>query len=130
MDNLPDGIYDQVIDEDLRDYLARMPELRSILGKIEPEEEPFRYARFLIRVIEKALRIEADPNVRRNICNAIIEKLAGSQERQFLERHRLSATANPVLLEITPPDQGTSGIPRPVTSLLESSLFTGSPHDP
>ena len=35
-----------------------------------------------------------------------------------------------MLLEITPPHYGTSGIPRPQTPISESSLFTGSPQEP
>src|SRR5262249_24755037 len=39
-------------------------------------------------------------------------------------------TDKPLLLEITPSRYLQSGMPRPETSLSESSLFTGSPSDP
>ena len=35
---LPYGIYDGLLDEDLREALARHPELRAVLGKIDVEK--------------------------------------------------------------------------------------------
>ena len=51
---LPYGIYDALLDENLQDALARHPELRAVLGKIDMEEQPTRYAAFVARVVETA----------------------------------------------------------------------------
>jgi hypothetical protein len=48
----PFGIYESLLDEGLRDSLVLHPELRSLFGKIDPEEEPARYATFVAKVIE------------------------------------------------------------------------------
>ena len=124
------GIYEALIDEYLRDALAEHPELRTVFGKIDPEEQPARYASFVSKVLEQALREETDPEKRLALCNRILGQVAEESGRGHLEKHRLVAALKPVLLEITPPHYGTSGIPRPQTPLAESSLFTGSPQEP
>ena len=124
------GIYEALIDEYLRDALALRPELRTVFGKIDPEEQPARYASFVAKILEQALREESDPDNRLALCNWILRHVADEPGRGHLEKHRLVPHLKPILLEITPPNYGTSGIPRPHTSLAESSLFTGSPQEP
>lgn len=130
MANLPQGIYEALLDEELNSILQKCPELRSVFGKLDPEEEPARYAAFLTRLLEKALRLEDDPATRLRLCNEIIERIAGGSEASFLMGNRLVAVAKPLLLEITPPQSAEGTIIRPETPLTESSLFTGSPADP
>jgi hypothetical protein len=55
------GIYDRLLDQDLRDLLARYPELRPLFGKLEAEEQPSRYAEFVSQVLKQALLEEPDP---------------------------------------------------------------------
>ena len=127
---IADGIYEALIDEGLRETLAKYPELRTVFGKIDIEEQPARYAAFVAKVLEQALREESDPDKRLALCNRILGQVAQEPGRSHLEKHLLVSEQKPVLLEITPPHYGKSGIPRPYTSLAESSLFTGSPHEP
>ncbi|MCC7201355.1 MAG: hypothetical protein IT393_01655 [Nitrospirae bacterium] len=119
-----------MLDEGLRDALLRHPELRSVLSKIDPEEQPYRYAAFLTSVIEKSLLQETDPLERLNLCNRLIDILAGTNENSHLGKHRLVFAEKSVLSEITPPHYAQQGLPRPATPIVESSLFTGSPHEP
>ncbi|MGK2905851.1 MAG: DEAD/DEAH box helicase family protein, partial [Desulfuromonadales bacterium] len=127
---IADGIYEALIDECLRDTLSKYPELRSVFGKLDPEEQPARYAAFVSKVLEQALREESEADKRLALCNRILGYVAQEPGRSHLEKHRLVSEQKPVLLEITPPHYGKSGIPRPHTSLVESSLFTGSPNEP
>ena len=127
--DLPYGIYDALIDTSLKDVLVGHPELRSVLGKIDPEEQPARYADFAAKVVHQVLREEPDPDKRREICNALLDHLA-SQKEDNLESRQLVPDKKSVLLEITPAHYAQPGIPRPHTSISESSLFTGSPRDP
>ena len=122
------GIYDALLDKELHEVLDRHPELRTILGKIDHEEQPARYAAFVARVVEQALREESNPAARLVLCNRLIEII--SQKSGHLEKHQLIDTQRSVLLEITPPNYGTPGVPRPQTPIAESSLFTGSPNEP
>src|SRR5262249_32271068 len=110
--------------------LQQHPELRSVFGKLDPEEAPARYAAFLARVLEKALRLEDDPAERLRLCNEIVERIASTSSTEFLKSNLLASAKDPVLLEITPPHYANGGVPRPQTPLTESSLFTGSPSDP
>jgi HKD family nuclease len=130
MKPLAHGIYEALIDEYLRDALALRPELRTVLGKIDSEEQPAKYAAFVAKVLEQALREEYDPAKRLELCNLILGHVANEPGRGHLEKRRLVSDPKPILLEITPPNYGTSGIPRPQTPLAESSLFTGSPQEP
>jgi superfamily II DNA or RNA helicase/HKD family nuclease len=124
------GIYEALLDEYLRDALTRHPELKTVFGKIDLEEQPTRYASFVAKVLEQALREESDPEKRLLLCNRILGHVANEPGRGHLEKHRLVPEQKPILLEITPPNYGTSGMPRPHTPIAESSLFTGSPREP
>ena len=128
--DLPQGIYERLLDEELSSILQRRPELRSVFGKLDPAEEPARYAAFLAKVLEKALRLEENPTVRLALCNEILERIAGNSKLQLSQGHRLISSGKPLLLEITPPNYAQGGILRPATAMVESSLFTGSPADP
>ena len=76
MKSLPHGIYEALLDEYLRDALARRPELRTVFGKIDPEEQPGLYASFVAKVLEQALREESDPEKRLALCNRILGHVA------------------------------------------------------
>ncbi|MBZ0154915.1 MAG: DUF3427 domain-containing protein [Alphaproteobacteria bacterium] len=124
------GIYEALIDEYLRDILAQHPELRTVFGKIDPEEQPAQYSSFVAKVLEQALREEPDPEKRLALCNQILGHVAKEPGRSHLRKNCLVPEQKPILLEITPPHYARSGIPRPHTPLAESSLFTGSPQEP
>ena len=130
MKQLVPGIYDLLIDEFVHEALDQHPELRTVFGKIDQEEQPVRYAAFVAKVLEQALREELDPERRLSLCNQILGQVAKAPDRGHLGKHRLVQEQKTVLLEITPSNYGHSGIPRPHTPLSESSLFTGSPQEP
>jgi superfamily II DNA or RNA helicase/HKD family nuclease len=130
MKQVSHGIYEALIDECLRNALSQHPELRTVFGKIEPEEQPARYASFVAKILEKALREETDPEKRFLLCNRILGQVAEEPGFGHFGKHRLVHDLKPILLEITPPHLGKPGMPRPHTSIFESSLFTGSPQDP
>src|SRR5437016_5469686 len=53
MAGLPDGLYESILDEDLRDILKDRPELRSVFGKIEADEEPSRDAQLVHELLQE-----------------------------------------------------------------------------
>src|SRR4051812_29746331 len=101
--NLSPGIYEALFDRSLKATLERHPELRSIFGKLEADEEPARLAAFVSKVLEQALRLEVDSTARFQLCNELISKLCGPMDRAFLAERHLIGAEKPVLLEITPP---------------------------
>jgi superfamily II DNA or RNA helicase len=124
------GIYEALLSEGIQDHLTRHPELRTVFGKIDPEEQPSRYAAFVAKVLEQALREESDPEERLVLCNQVLGHLCQDSSRGHLQKNYLVADKKSVLLEITPPQYRKQGVPRPHTPIGESSLFTGSPQEP
>ncbi len=72
MQSLCPGIYDALLDHDLRSILKRHPELRSVFGKLDQEAPP-RYSSFLGKAWEKPLRCKEDTVSQLKICNEIID---------------------------------------------------------
>jgi superfamily II DNA or RNA helicase len=130
MVSLPQGIYEALLNEELGGILRRHPELRSVFGKLDPEEQPARYSAFVATLLEKVLRIEDNPSSRLQLCNEILERIARHSAAESVHSSRLIAADKPLLLEITPPHYAAGAMLRPETPLSESSLFTGSPADP
>ncbi len=128
--SLATGPYDLLLDEQVQSLLDQNPEVRSILGKLDAEEEPARYAWFVGRVLEKALSQYPDRATRLRLCNELIARIAAEPSAEFLSSRKISPAESSLLLEITPPSYAAGGMPRPFTSISESSLFTGSPRDP
>ncbi|MBA4393307.1 MAG: NgoFVII family restriction endonuclease, partial [Desulfobacca sp.] len=117
---LPYGLYDALLDEELREVLSRHPELRAVLGKLDVEEQPSRYAAFLARIVEQTMREESDSLRRLALCNRLIEIISLETEGNHLVRKRLIQAQKQVLLEITPPNYGMQGVPRPQTPITVS----------
>ena len=130
MSYLSQGIYEALLDEKLKSFLEQHPELRSVFGRLDPEDQAGRYTAFVSKILGKALQLESDSDKRLRLCNNIIELIAGGSAPQPLDGSSLVKAEKPVLLEITPTSYVQSGVTRPETPLVESSLFTGSPADP
>jgi superfamily II DNA or RNA helicase len=127
--DLPYGIYEALIDTSLQDILSQYPEMRSVLGKIDPEEQPSKYADFVAKVVRQILREEPNADKRREMCNTLLAYVFNTTNHSARARQLVSDKKS-LLLEVTPPSYARPGIPRPHTSIAESSLFTGSPSDP
>jgi hypothetical protein len=124
------GIYEELRHLRLQELLDQHPELRSVFGKLDPEEEPARYTAFVSRVLEQALREERDPTVRLEIANRVIELISGFQDHEHLANRTLLPDSRPLLVEISPPHALAARYVRPETPITETSLFTGAPGDP
>lgn len=129
---LPEGIYDRLVDRETRGILDAHPELRAIVKKLDAAESPTRFAQFLASVIEESLRSSESLETRRALCNSLITHLCREGGFTHLANRELVGpeTGGGVLSEISPSTLGNTHLPRPITPIWESSLFTGAKSDP
>jgi superfamily II DNA or RNA helicase/HKD family nuclease len=128
---LPEGLYEQLLDEELQQRIDAVPEVKHILRQIDDEEAPHAYAQFVNQLLRQALRI-VSPEGRLPLLNRLIELLAAQDGLDYLERRRLLSEKRSVLTEVAPGRAGLSRAetPRPVTPLNSSALLTGQGEDP
>lgn len=126
MSDLPVGIYERLLDLDLRGMLSAHPELKAVLRSIDDESAPHVYAQFVGQLLTQALRI-TNKEKRVELVNRMIELLASTDGLEYLTRKRLLSDQKNLLTEI---GSNISGFPRPQTPLSTSMLMTGQGADP
>ncbi|KAF0094451.1 MAG: DNA/RNA helicase [Puniceicoccaceae bacterium 5H] len=126
MSELPVGLYERLLDEELSDLLVANPELRATLRAIDDEAAPHTYAQFVGPLVHQAMRI-AKKEQRLPILNRLLELLASTDGLEFLQRKRLLSRDRPILTQIS---REAKELPRPETPLSISSLLTGQGADP
>ncbi|QEA37704.1 DUF3427 domain-containing protein [Pistricoccus aurantiacus] len=126
MDQLPAGLYERLLDEELAQHLAAHPELKPILRALDDETAPHVYAQFVGQLLVQALRI-SNVDQRIPLLNRLIELLAATDGLEYLTRKRLLSVNKPVMTSIGA-DAGK--LARPQTPLATSALLTGLGHDP
>jgi superfamily II DNA or RNA helicase/HKD family nuclease len=124
------GIYERVQSGLLQRFLHENTELRAVFQKIDREEEPAKYSAFVARFIESALKQITTTEERLTLCNELLERIFSSSDMQHVKGDLLTLSDPRLLTEITPSYLARSGLPRPLTPLAESSLFTGAQTDP
>ncbi len=126
MDQLPAGVYEQLLDEELNRQLQAYPELKPVLRAIDDEAVPHAYSQFIGQLLHRALRI-VDSRQRLPLLNRIIDLLSATDGLDYLIRNRLLSTDKPVLTQLS---RNGEPLPRPDTPLTTSALLTGLGHDP
>ncbi|MGM0986456.1 MAG: DUF3427 domain-containing protein [Pseudomonadota bacterium] len=126
MERLPEGLYERLLDEALREQLRAHPELKPVLRKLDDETAPHAYAQFLGQLLYQALRI-LDDKSRLPLLNRLIELISATDGLDYLARKKLLEVDKPVLSEL---GNRHHRRPRPVTPLTTSALLTGLGHDP
>lgn len=126
MSDLPNGIYERVLDEELRDLLQANPDLKSMLRSIDDEDSPHVYAHFLKQLIQQALR-STKHHQQINLVNQLVQLLSDTSGSEYFERKRLLSSPKNLLIQVT---QEERELPRPETPLAVSSLLTGQGADP
>lgn len=126
MDRLPEGLYERLLDEELKAQLDAHPELKPVLRSLDDETAPHAYSQFIGQLLHRALRI-VDAEKRLPLLNRIIELVSATDGLDYLTRKRLLSSDKPVLTEV---GQGGRPLSRPATPLTTSALLTGLGHDP
>lgn len=129
MPELPSGIYDHLISENLRQALESLEpsDQEHVFSKLDEPLAPDYLTRFLRAQINKALKIV--PHDRRlELSNLLIRSLSEFDENlSFLGSERIESIVELLAAVSTP---GTTGFPRPSTPLSSPSLFTGAGTSP
>jgi len=126
LNDLPTGLYDRLLDEELEQLIAVHPELRVVLRQIDDESAPNHYAQFVAQLLQQAMR-QVNAEARLPLLNRLIELLSAQDGLEYLKRRRLLSDEKSVLSEVT---RHTKSLLRPVTPLNFSALLTGQGGDP
>lgn len=132
------GIYEKVISNDLAEAIAEAPDLQSFTRAIDEAESPKVLSSYLASVVEKSLSsgsFEGDLERQVQLVNTIIGAIMEAAGEVDVEDPSIEKRAEQLLALIDKKSPIHSideklGIPRPVTSLAQSSLFTGAVHEP
>lgn len=125
---LPEGIYERLLDEELRDFLADHPELAPTFEKLDDEAEPHTFSQFVSQVLLRALPA-CKPAQRRLLVNRLLELLGAVDGLDYTLKKRLLDQPKTLLRQLRGGGQ-SHPFPLPVTSLSVSSLLTGAGDDP
>lgn len=126
---LPAGLYEQPIDEEIAGLLKNYPELLKTFEKIEDESAPHTYSQFLFLILKQAFPILASTK-RVEVLNRLIELLSAEDGLEYTKRKKLLHIDAPQILKEIRVDESLAALPRPESSLRVSSLFTGSREEP
>lgn len=126
MSNLAVGIYEQVLDEELKELLDANPDLKPVLRKIDDELAPHMYAQFVEKLLAQALHI-TKKELRVSLINRLLELLSDTDGLNYLQRRRLLYDEKNLLMEIR---KSAKEFKRPETPLSTSTLLTGQGLDP
>jgi len=125
---LPEGIYERLLDEELRDLLAAHPELSPTFEKIDDEAEPHAFSQFVSQVLLQALPA-CQPGQRRLLINRLLELLGAVDGLNYTLKRQLLEQPKTLLRQLRSA-QHPQPFLQPVTSLSVSSLLTGAGDDP
>ena len=136
MDLVP-GIYEQLINEYIQSKLSSLESDTIIDKKAIKHYDPQKIlSRYIYKIVENTLRTAEDKNwsleEQISMCNQIIAHLADEIHDTTLHKCTITKDAEILLaiLKHEPFSSINDTLPRPETSISQSSLFTGSPKEP
>lgn len=137
--NLKSGVYEQLINKSLRRELKSLPDAIVRTEKLDGAESPVILAKYLCEVLRGALAdidcSDDDTKARIDFANKIISAIAKESGAEDFSSLELDVPAEELTACIKSENSiyalyPNNEIPRPKTSLAESSLFTGSEKEP
>ena len=85
---LPPGLYEQLLDEELGSLLESRPDLIATIVAIDDESAPHTYSQFLAQLLHQALPI-SKPDERLAIINRLIDLLSAEDGLDYTRRKKL-----------------------------------------
>jgi len=132
------GLYEQVINRLLDTHLSDK-RYKVETEKIEEEESPKILSRYLAEIIEKGLSNLKDSGAdilkQIELCNKIIDEIAMAADHEGLKDQSIEKRAELLLTFLEKQNtihavNDRAEVIRPLTSISQSSLFTGAPREP
>ena len=142
--NMKEGIYEQVINNDILTQLDKIDKDNFLIGKenLDNEEAKVILSQYIERVIRQALNYirdnekEDDEKLLRQIevCNQIINILAKESADNYIDKYKIDERGE-LLTSLYYKLNNNRAVSkakevRPITSISQSSLFTGSGIEP
>ena len=137
---LQNGIYEQVVSEDIGRELDTLPPERRATGKIDQGEASRVLSQYVAGVVEKGLDMLHDSgedlNRQVQLANRIVELIRAETQENSFSGLQVDPRAEQLLALLSEQDgliaanKTAKDLPRPETSISRSSLFTGAVHEP
>jgi superfamily II DNA or RNA helicase len=132
------GIYEQVINKDLTIALENEPNLLSYKSPIDDAEAPKILSDYLASVLQRGLSsssLEGGLHEQVRIVNDIVKAIVQATGEEALSGLTVDPRAEQLLALIDKRNlvysiNEKAEVPRPETSISQSSLFTGAAHEP
>lgn len=137
---LQSGLYEQVINQQLNTELSAIPEARQATAPIDRAEASKVLAQYVTDVVQKGLDNVADNggdlSAQIQLTNQIVSVVQSATREADFAAMSVADRAEQLLALLQKSDprlalgKTAADVPRPETSLAQSSLFTGAIHEP
>ena len=136
---LKQGLYEQVVNTEIKDELRQLPEDSRHIEKIDAAESSSVLTQYLSEVVHKGLdRIAGDDiSAQLNLVNKIVDLISQETAQDDLRDFTVDDEGEQLFALLSRDDpmmrigqKKAKDLPRPETSIAQSSLFTGAVHEP
>ena len=136
---LKQGLYEQVVNTEIKDELRQLPENSKHVEKIDTAESSSVLTQYLSEVVHKGLdRIAGDDiSAQLNLVNKIVDLISQETAQDDLRDFTVDDEGEQLFALLSRDDpmmrigrKKAKDLPRPETSIAQSSLFTGAVHEP
>ena len=136
---LKQGLYEQVVNTEIKDELRQLPEDSRHIEKIDAAESSSVLTQYLSEVVHKGLdRIAGDDiSAQLNLVNKIVDLISQETAQDDLRDFTVGDEGEQLFALLSRDDpmmrigrKKAKDLPRPETSIAQSSLFTGAVHEP
>ena len=136
---LKQGLYEQVVNTEIKDELCQLPEGSKHVEKIDAAESSSVLTQYLSEVVHKGLdRIAGDDiSAQLNLVNKIVDLISQETAQDDLRDFTVDDEGEQLFALLSRDDpmmrigrKKAKDLPRPETSIAQSSLFTGAVHEP
>ena len=137
---LSPGLYEQIIDTALNRELLEIPDARKAVAPIDKAEASKVLAQYLANVVQKGLENVVDNggdiSTQISLANQIVTLIQNVTQEADFAALSIDQQAEQLLALLREQDprlaagKTATALPRPETSIAQSSLFTGAIHEP